>query len=231
MAATGLSALSSLVAESSKEGGATDGRADALAHCAGTSPACDLGASTFALISVVVSKTGCGLSKGALREDVTVDRQLNHVAATSSSTPYCSIVQGVTESIATDDGTDALAHSPSMAPPSSLGALALGFDSMVVSEACCALGGTTLKTVTVERRLTQVVTTDSCAPSCSIAEGVPQGGAMHGGTDTLAPCASIAPPCGLGALVFGFDSAVVSGTGVDLGNVSLWGVETIQASS
>jgi len=53
--ATGLSESSCLVAKGMTEGGAADGSAGALAHCAGTAHPCDMVALAFYLDSTVVT--------------------------------------------------------------------------------------------------------------------------------------------------------------------------------
>jgi len=108
MTATDLSALSCSVAGGATEC-AADGSTHALAHCAGTAPLCGLGVSTFGLVSAVVSKMGCDFGKTTIREVVAVEFTLIQVAATSLSTPSCSIAEDVTESDATHGSGNAVA--------------------------------------------------------------------------------------------------------------------------
>jgi len=85
--ATDLNALPWSIGGVVTERDAADGKAHALAHCAGTAPPSGLGASTVGLVSAVEPKMACDAGKITTREEVAEEWTLIQVAATSLSTP------------------------------------------------------------------------------------------------------------------------------------------------
>jgi len=132
-------------------------------------------------------------------------------------TPFSLVTEGLTEYDAADGRTVDLAHGAGAAHACNLSATTFGFDTAVVLEVGYILGGATLQEVlTVDRKFIRVATKDLNTTSCSVTGGVTHSGA------TVAHCASLAPPCGLGAIP-SLDSAVRKGVGCgcDLGGVPL----------
>ena len=118
-------------------------------------------------------------------------------------------------------GKSAIAVAVRTAPQCGLGASTFGLDEAVVSEAGCGLGKAWLReVVAVGRLFTQISATNLCTLSCSVVGVVTESGAADSSADALVHCASTAPPCGLGASTFGWDSTLIPTTGCVLCGVA-----------
>ena len=76
-----------------------------------------LRASTFCLVSEVMTGLKVGFDVNANREVVTVNGPSVPVTSRSSSAPSCSVAEGVTEDGAMDDSADIPASCDGMTPP------------------------------------------------------------------------------------------------------------------
>jgi len=94
------------VHEDVTEGVAVDDRADILGRCASTTTLCRLRASTFGLVSEVVTGLRVDFGGTALQDAVTVNGLLIPVTARSLSAPSWSVAEGVIEDGALDDSAD-----------------------------------------------------------------------------------------------------------------------------
>ena len=191
VAATDLGASSCSVVKSVPASGVADGCADTLAQCASIAPLCGLVASMFCLDSAVVPEMGWDLGRAVLQAVFAVDRPL--IQETGMSTPFYSVAESVTEGGAADANAGAQDHCADTDPPCGLVSSAFGLDFTMVSKTSCDLGkAARQELVTAQRSLIQVAATDLGTLSCSVAEGVTEGGAAGGSADHLAHCASTA---------------------------------------
>jgi len=142
MTASSLSELECSVQEDVTKGVAVNDCADILGRCASTTALCKLRASTFGLVSGVVTEPSLDSGGAALQEVVAVNGLSIPATARSLSAPSCSVAEVVTEDSAIDDNADIPAACDGTARPGRRCALTSRRDSAVVGEPSFDFGGT-----------------------------------------------------------------------------------------
>ena len=116
---------------------------DIRGRCAITTTLSRLRASTFDLVSGVVSGLRVEFGGTALQEVVTMNGLSIPVTARTLSAPSCSVAQGFTEDGAIDDSADNPAARDGTAPPVRRRASTSGWDTAVMREPSVDFGGAT----------------------------------------------------------------------------------------
>ena len=201
-------------------------------RCASTITLSRLRASTFGLVSGVVSGLRVDFGGTALQEVVTVNGMLIPVTATSLSAPSCSAAEGVIEDGAMDDRADIPAARDGTALPGRRRASTSVWDAAVVREQSFDFGGAApQKFVAVNGPSIQVLTSNLSALNRSVAEDVIKSGPVDDSADFLGRRARTTLADGLCASTSGLDSEMATGPSCAFGGTALQTVVTVNGLS